>query len=94
MPPAAWISLGGLFLAMSAYGATFAFFLGRQSERISTLEREAKRDVGLTESVARLDERLKHTTEQLERFDRGLQGVNRQLANLATGKGGLFQSVE
>ncbi|MDB5458166.1 MAG: hypothetical protein JWP92_3751 [Caulobacter sp.] len=92
MPPAAWIALCGLFFAIAVQGAAFAYMLGRQAERIAVLERENKRDAGVSESVARLDERLKHTTEQLERFDRGLQGVNRQLANLATGKGGVFSS--
>lgn len=94
MPASAWLALGGLFLTVSLQGVAFAFFLGRQAERITALERDAKRDVGLSESVARLDERLKHATEQLERFDRGLQGVSRQLANLATGKGGVFSATE
>lgn len=94
MPLAAWIALGGLFLTVSAYGATFAFFLGRQSERIATLEREAKREAGLAETVARLDERMKSQGEKLEHLDRTMQGMSRQLANLATGKGGIFHQAE
>lgn len=94
MPVGAWISLAGLFVAVSVYGATFAFFLGRQSQRIATLESEAKREQGLAENVARLDERLKGAAEKIEHFDRTMQGVQRQLANLATGKAGVFMSAE
>ena len=88
MPVGAWIAMGGLSVTVCVYGATFAFFLGRQAERISTLEREAKREAGLAESVARLEERLRAQGEKLEHFDRTMQGMSRQLANIATSKMG------
>lgn len=94
MPVAAWIALGGLFFTVALQSAAFAFFLGRLSERTSTLEREAKREAGLAETVARLDERMKAQGEKLEHLDRTMQGMSRQLANLATGKGGIFQQAE
>lgn len=94
MPVAAWIALAGLFVTVSAYGATFAYFLGRQSERIATLEREAKREAGLSDKVTRLEVHVEHANEKLDSLDRTMQGVNRQLANIATGKGGIFHSAE
>lgn len=94
MPVAAWIALAGLFFTIVLQGAGFAFFMGRLSERTATLEREAKREAGLSEKVIRLEVQLEHANEKLDAMDRTLQGVNRQLANLATGKTGFFQQGE
>jgi hypothetical protein len=94
MPPSAWISLAGLFVAMSAYGATFSYFLGKQSQRITNLERDANREAGLSEKVTRLEVQVEHAVKELESLGRTMQGVNRQLANIATGKGGVFHLAE
>lgn len=94
MPVAAWFALAGLFLTVLLQGAAFAFFLGRLTERTSTLEREAKREAGLSEKVIRLEVQLEHANEKLDSLDRTMQGVNRQLANLATGKAGIFHQAD
>lgn len=86
MPPSAWIALGGLFFGMAVQGALFAFFMGRQSERIATLEREAKREAGLSEKVVRLEVQMENAIKEMESINRTLQGVNRQLATIATHK--------
>lgn len=94
MPHSFWLALAGLAFTMILQGGAFAFFLGRLTERTATLEREAKREAGVSEKVIRLEVQLEHANENLDAMDRTLQGVNRQLANLATGRGGLFQQAE
>ncbi|WP_269715712.1 hypothetical protein [Caulobacter sp. NIBR2454] len=87
MPVAAWIALVGLALGLAGQGMLIAFFLGKQSQRIATLEREANREAGLSEKVTRLQVQNENMAEQMKSMDRHLQNMARQLANLAT-KGG------
>lgn len=79
------IALAGLFITISLQGAAFAFFMGRLTQRVITLEKAGEGDGDLSEKVIRLDEQMKVANKSLEQMDRHLQGINRQLANIATG---------
>lgn len=86
MPVAAWIALASVVFGMSMQAAVFAFFVGRLTERVATLEREAKREAGLSDKVTRLEVQMENAIKEMESVNRTLQGVNRQLATIATNK--------
>jgi hypothetical protein len=75
----------------------FAFFLGALANRVKTLERdgeeEQKRRASAGESAraelvafARVAKSVEDMEKTIEKFGRELSGVNRQLANIATGR--------
>lgn len=92
MAIAVWVAMGGLFLTICVNLVVSSFFFGRLTERVATLEREAKREAGLSEKVTRLEVQGENMAKQLESMDRHLQGMSRQLANLAT-KGGFVPAL-
>ncbi|MBI1405716.1 MAG: hypothetical protein GC145_06275 [Caulobacter sp.] len=84
MPLTAWIALAALFVTISLQGVGFAFFMGRLSQRVQSLEKTSDDEAGMFEKFIRLDEQMKVANKNLEAMDRHLQGINRQLANLGT----------
>jgi hypothetical protein len=84
MPMSAWIALAALSVTVSIQGAGFAFFMGRLSQRVQSLEKTSDDEAGMFEKFIRLDEQMKVANKNLEQMDRHLQGINRQLANIAT----------
>lgn len=60
-----------------------AFWVGGLSQRVKTLEKESVGD-DLKERVIRVEERQVYANEKLDSLDRGIAGLNRQLANIAT----------
>ncbi len=88
MPIAAWIALASLFVAVSIQGLLYAYFMGRLTQRVSSLESAGSRDAELFEKVIRLDERQQSGNDKLEALHRDMGNIQRQLANLST-KGGI-----
>lgn len=89
MTPANWIALAGValsFVGLLITAATGAFHLGRLSQRVDTLEKAAAEDRGLSEKVVRLEVQMENSNKQLEAIHRDMQGIQRQLANIATQK--------
>ncbi|MGA0604848.1 hypothetical protein ACO2Q0_02520 [Phenylobacterium sp. VNQ135] len=86
MPHAAWLALAGLFVTTLLQTAAFAFFMGRLFQKVEVLEKGAAGEAGVTEKVIRLEVEMKHANDQLASMNRHIEGVNRQLANLATNK--------
>lgn len=76
------------------HAVSFGSLVTQLAEKVSSLERDSQGTSGVSEAVIRLDERVKAQGEQLTHVDRTMQGMSRQLANLATGRGGVFQQAE
>jgi hypothetical protein len=88
MPLSAWIALAALFVTVTIQGLTFAFWAGRLSQRVTGLEKSGENDAGLGEKVIRLEVQMEHATEALRKVNSNLEGVNRQLGNIAMGRVG------
>lgn len=86
MPFPAWLALAGLAFTTLLQTATFAFFMGRLFQKVEALERAATGDASLNDKVIRLEVQMENANANLASMDRHLQGVNRQLANIATGQ--------
>ena len=76
------------------------FRLGVLSNRVATLEREERdrkerdRDgVDHRDKIARLETLIDVASEKMERFERQLDGVHRQLANIATRSGNVSREL-
>ena len=82
----AWIALAALFVSVSAYGAIFAFNLGRLSQRVQALEHSSEGDATVSEKVIRLTVEMEHANAALTKMGNQLEGVNRQLGNIAMGR--------
>jgi hypothetical protein len=88
MPLPAWIALAALFVTVMLQGLTFAFWAGRLSQRVTNLEKGAEGDAGLGEKVIRLTVEMEHANAALLKLGTQMEGVNRQLGNIAMGRVG------
>lgn len=76
------------------------FWLGVLSNRVATLEREERdrktRDLANVtdrDKITRLETLIDGASEKMERFERQLDGVHRQLANIATRSGNVAREL-
>ena len=96
------LSLG---LAILIQTAVVAFFGGKLSQRMTSAEKrlgeqdtkiEAK--IGdqslLVEKVVRLQVQMEHTTAAVDKIGHTLEGVNRQLGNIAMGRVGQVTEIK
>lgn len=91
MPHAAWIALAGIAVTILLQSLLFAYFIGKLSEKVDSLSKagEGHGDVALAfaEFKGSVEATMTAQRDTIASLDRSMQGVNRQLANLAT-KGG------
>jgi hypothetical protein len=74
----------GLAFAMLVQTAAIAFWAGRMTQRLTAVEKIA----GDSEKVTRLVVEMEHATAGIERLEHQMENVQRQLANIATGRMG------
>lgn len=84
----AWIALAALFVTVMVQGLAFAFWAGRLSQRVTGLEKSAEGDAGHGEKIIRLTVEMEHANAALAKMGREMEGVNRQLGNIAMGRVG------
>ena len=65
-----------------------AFWVGGLSQRVKQLEKDAVGDE-MRDKLTRLDVHMENAQAALEKMERQLQVVHRQLANIATGRVGV-----
>lgn len=84
-----WVPVASLALAIMVNAALVAFRLGQQSQRITNLEQAAGDRTSMNTTVIELRVKAEHTEAQLTKISATLEGVNRQLGNLAMGRLGV-----
>lgn len=89
MTASVWISLGSLGLLVVVHAVTAAFFAGKQSQRITNLEREVGDRSSMNDTVIELKVKMGHVETQLSKQSATLEGINRQLGNIAMGRIGV-----
>lgn len=92
MPPAVWLALAGLVIALAVHAVTVAYQMGKLVQRVSTVERSSEDRGELSDKVTRLQVEMEHANAALLKVGREMEGVNRQLGNIAMGRVG--QSTE
>lgn len=89
MIASAWIALGSLGLVMIAHAVTAAFFAGKQSQRITNLERDVGDRNTMNDTVIELKVKMGHVETQLNKQSSTLEGIHRQLGNIAMNRVGV-----
>lgn len=88
MTASAWIAMGALGVALLVHAVAAAFTAGKHSQRITNLERSIGDSNALNNMVIELRVKMEHVETQMLKQSATLEGVNRQLANIAMGRMG------
>ncbi|MFN7110333.1 MAG: hypothetical protein ACK4M2_01755 [Brevundimonas sp.] len=83
MTPSAWIALASLAAVLFVQTSVVAFALGRLFQRVSQVEKVSEGRGELSDKVTRLQVEMEHANSALEKVGREMEGVNRQLGNIA-----------
>lgn len=79
------VAFGSLLLAFVVQTSAIAFWLGRMSQRMNAVEKGLEDRSGLNDKVTGLVVEQAHTSKALDKMVREMEGVHRQLANIAMG---------
>ena len=88
MPPSAWIALASLAAVLFIQTAVVAFALGRLFQRVTQVETATADRGELSDKVTRLQVEMEHANAALSKVGREMEGVNRQLGNIAMNRVG------
>lgn len=88
MPPSAWIALASLAAVIFIQTAVVAFALGRLFQRVTQVEAATADRSELSDKVTRLQVEMEHANAALSKVGREMEGVNRQLGNIAMNRVG------
>lgn len=92
-PLSAWIGVIGLAFSFFLQTIALAFWLGRVSQRLNTVEKASEEGSGVMEKVIRLEVQMDHANQALTKVGREMEGVNRQLGNIAMGHVGALSEI-
>lgn len=70
-----------------------AFWVGGLSARVKQLEKTGLSHDDIIKSVARLEEKADALRNDMDSIKRTMEGVQRALANMMSGRGGTFQVI-
>lgn len=84
----AWIGVASLAFTVLIQTALMAFWLGRLSQRVTSVEKAGEGRQDLADKVTRLTVEMEHANAALTKMGREMEGVNRQLGNIAMGRVG------
>lgn len=77
------VALGSLAVLVVGHIALTAFYFGKLSQRVASLEKESEGMAGVSEKVTRLEVQMDTAIKTLEKLDTHMVGAQRQLANIA-----------
>lgn len=89
----AWVGVIGLAVMIFVQCVGLAFWLGRVSQRLQAVEKSAEANGGSVEKLAKLEVQMEHANKGLEKLGREMEGVNRQLGNIAMGRVGKVSEI-
>lgn len=79
-----WVGVIGLAITFLIQSIAIAFWLGRLSQRVETVESKIESSDSLMSKVVKLEVKMDHVEIATSKAATALEGVNRQLANIAT----------
>lgn len=88
MTTSLWIALGSLAFAIEVQAIIAAFALGKAFQRISQVERDTEDRASTSSTVIELKVKMEHVEEQMRKQSGSLEGINRQLGNIAMNRVG------
>lgn len=80
----AWVGVIGLGVTVLIQTVAVAFWLGRLSQRMDSVEAKTDNGAAFMEKVVKLEVQMGHVERATDKAATQLEGVNRQLANIAT----------
>lgn len=83
MEASTWIAFGSLAFGFVVQTALIAFWAGRMSQRVANVEQGLSINADLNNKVTRLCVEQEATSKALEKMGREMEGVHRQLGNIA-----------
>lgn len=89
MTTAHWISFASLAFTIFTSTAVLSFMLGRLSQRVTHVEQRTDSHGSVADKVTELGVEMRHANTTLSKQGSQLEGIHRQLANIATGRIGL-----
>ncbi len=89
MTASAWIAIASLGVGLVIHMVAAAYFFGKQSQRLATVEREMGDRASLSDTVIELKVKMGHVETQLSKQGTVLEGIQRQLGNIAMNRVGL-----
>lgn len=89
MTTSLWIALASLAFAIEVQAIIAAFALGKAFQRISQVERDTEDRTSMAATVIELKVKMEHVEEQMRKQSSALEGINRQLGNIAMNRIGL-----
>lgn len=81
-----FIGMAGVCFTVLLQTMLFCFWLGKLSERVKQVEIKATGDATTHDAVVRLQVEMEHANSKLDSMERAMQGVNRALGNITTGR--------
>jgi hypothetical protein len=89
MTPSAWIALGSLAVALGVHAVVVAFMMGKLVQRVSNVEREVGDRASMNDTVIELKVKMGHVETEMQKQSAALEGIHRQLGNIAMNRIGL-----
>lgn len=89
MTASAWVAVGSLGVGIILHMIAAAFFYGKQSQRLSHVEQAVGDRASTGDTVIELKVKMEHVEAQMQKQSASLEGINRQLGNIAMGRIGL-----
>ncbi|MFN7130150.1 MAG: hypothetical protein ACK4OJ_13910 [Brevundimonas sp.] len=86
MTPSAWIALASLAAVLFVQTAVVAFALGRLFQRVTQVETAIGARATTSDTVIELKVKMEHMETSMEKMSREMEGVHRQLGNIAMGQ--------
>lgn len=89
MTPSAWIALASLAAVLFVQTSVVAFALGRLFQRVTQVERDVEHRATTNDTVIELKVKMDHMEAAMTKQATTLEGMSRQLANIAMNRIGL-----
>lgn len=89
MTASAWIALGSFGFAFVLHVVAIAFAMGKLSQRVTNVERDTDDRGALNNMVIELRVKMEHVEGHQVKQNASLEGIQRQLGNIAMGRIGV-----
>lgn len=89
MTASAWVAIGSLGLGLVFHIVVIAFSMGKLSQRVTNVERDSDDRGALNNMVIELRVKMEHVEGHQVKQNASLEGIQRQLGNIAMGRIGV-----
>lgn len=88
-----WVGIVGLCFTILIQAVSVAFWMGRLSQRMSTVEKATDSGAVTATIVIETKVKVEHMEGSMEKMGREMEGIHRQLGNIAMGHVGALAEL-